>query len=884
MRRILLAIAAVAMTAAAASAAVKVEQGLVEGKVEDGLTVYRGIPFAAPPVGNLRWRAPQPAAKWSGVRHADKYAPYCPQNNFGPDYTRAVSNEDCLYLNVWTPAKTANDKIPVLVWIHGGGFAAGANSEPLFDGDVLAKKGVVLVNITYRLGILGFLAHPELSKETANHVSGNYGLLDQIAALKWIKKNIAAFGGDPNKVTIFGESAGGISVSMLAASPLAKGLFEGVISDSGGSFGSVRASGGPGENMRPLPSAEKDGLAFQQTAGANSLADLRKFPPDKILAATRGMAWPNVDGYVIPSDQVSIYDARKFNDTNILVGYNSDEGLSFSRFADPQSYKDATHKRYVGYADKLLEAYPAGDKGHPKTARDLARDTAFGWHTWTWARKQSSLGKGKAYLYYFDQHPDHAAGTPEEGHGVAHGLDLPFVFGHPGGWGSKVSDADQRTSDMMATYWTNFAKTGNPNGSGVPEWPAFTEANQQTMVLTAAAHPETVPNLQGLKTLDAYFAWRRSPEGMKASAVEDAKPSPTNVMGAEYPRVLGDKSVAFQLKAPDAKSVAVEMLGGPKYPMTKGADGVWNVVVPPMVEGFHYYSLLVDGVAVNDPGTNTYFGASKAMSAVEVLEDGVSYYLAKDVPHGDVRVRIYKSKVTGQWRRALVYTPPGYDRDTTTRYPVLYLQHGAGENETGWTSQGKANLILDNLIAEKKAVPMIVVMDNGYAVQAAGPFAPPPAAGPLPDFTAFENVMLKDVIPMVDADFRTIADRDHRAVAGLSMGGLQATRLGTKNLDLFAYIGGFSGTMNIFVKEPLDPATSFEGRFKDAKAINSKIKLLWVGIGTAEPPMFQKTIADFRAFLDKAGVKYDYFASPGTSHEWLTWRRDLNDFAPKLFK
>jgi enterochelin esterase family protein len=326
------------------------------------------------------------------------------------------------------------------------------------------------------------------------------------------------------------------------------------------------------------------------------------------------------------------------------------------------------------------------------------------------------------------------------------------------------------------------------------------------------------------------------------------------------------------------------MLGGPKYPMTKNADGIWSVVTPPMVEGFHYYSLLVDGVAVNDPGTNTYFGASKAMSAVEVLEDGVSYYLAKDVPHGDVRVRLYKSKVTGQWRRALVYTPPGYDRDTTTRYPVLYLQHGAGENETGWTNQGKANLILDNLIAEKKAVPMIVVMDNGYAVQAAGPFAPPPPAGPLPDFTAFENLMLKDVIPMIDADFRTIADRDHRAVAGLSMGGLQATRLGTSHLDLFAYIGGFSGTMNIFVKEPLDPATSFEGRFKDGKAINSKIKLLWVGIGTAEPPMFQKTIADFRAFLDKAGVKYDYFASPGTSHEWLTWRRDLNDFAPKLFK
>jgi para-nitrobenzyl esterase len=520
----LLAIAAMAMTAAAASAAVKVEQGLVEGRVEDGLTIYRGIPFAAPPVGDLRWRAPQPAAKWQGVRQADKYAPYCMQSNVGPTYSRSTASEDCLYLNIWTPAKTAKDKVPVLVWIHGGGFAAGANMEPLFDGDVVAKKGVVLVNITYRLGILGFLAHPELSKETTNHVSGNYGLLDQIAALKWIKKNIAAFGGDPNKITIFGESAGGISVSMLAASPLAKGLFEGVISDSGGSFGSVRAGGGPGENMRPLVSAEKDGLAFQAAAGANSLTDLRKLPAEKILAATRGMAWPNVDGYVIPADQVTIYDAGKFNDTNILVGYNSDEGLSFSRLADPQSYTDTTKKRYAGFADKLLAAYPAGDKGHPKSARDLARDTAFGWHTWTWARKQSSLGKGKAYLYYFDQHTERTAGTPDADHGAAHGEDLPYVFGHPGIFSkTPPSDADKRTSEIMATYWTNFAKNGNPNGADVPEWPVFTEQNQQTMVLTAAPHTEIVPNLEGLKTLDAYFAWRRSPEGMKASAVEDER-------------------------------------------------------------------------------------------------------------------------------------------------------------------------------------------------------------------------------------------------------------------------------------------------------------------------------------------------------------------------
>ena len=261
MRKLLLAIAIAALPSigTAQNPAAKVEQGLLQGTVEEGLTVYRGIPFAAPPVGNLRWRAPEPAAKWNGVRQAGKFEPQCVQANLGPapPGPPPPMSEDCLYLNVWTPAKSASDRIPVFVWIYGGGFNAGATSIPLYSGEVLAHKGVVLVSIAYRVGTLGFLAHPELSAESPHHVSGNYGLLDMIAALQWIKKNIAAFGGDPGKVTIFGESAGGIAVSMLCASPLAKGLFEGAISESGGSFGPPRPTSLPGENMRPLamPSA-----------------------------------------------------------------------------------------------------------------------------------------------------------------------------------------------------------------------------------------------------------------------------------------------------------------------------------------------------------------------------------------------------------------------------------------------------------------------------------------------------------------------------------------------------------------------------------------------------------------------------------------------------
>lgn len=888
MRSILLAIAIVTVpwTSAAANTTAKVEQGLLKGTKEGSLTVYRGIPFAAPPVGELRWRAPQPAAKWAGVRRADKFAPECVQSGFGAGPGSGQSpamSEDCLYLNVWTPAKSASDRIPVLVWIYGGGFNAGATSVPTYSGEVLARKGVVLVSIAYRVGPLGFLAHPELSAESPEHVSGNYGLLDMIAALQWIKKNIAAFGGDPNKVTIFGESAGGIAVSMLCASPQAAGLFEGAISESGGSFGPPRRAGLPGENMRLLADAERDGEQFATAAGAESIAELRKIPAEKLLAATRGLAWPNIDGWVIPSDEYTLYENKQFNDTPILIGYNSDEGASFSPPRTPQDYIDSVHRRYATFADSLLQSYPAGETTLAKTARDLTRDAAFGWHTWIWARMVSNVGKSKVFYYYFDQHPDFPASSPQYGHGSPHGSEVAYVFGHlDGAQNDQPTAADRLISDAMVTYWTNFAKFGDPNGKGMPSWPAFSDQHPELMYFAGTPHVGPVPNEEGLKTLNEYFAWRRSPEGARASAVEDAKPATTNVMGAQYPRVLADHSVAFQLKAPEASSVAVD-ISHQRYAMTRGSDGVWNVTTPPLVEGFHYYSLIVDGVAVNDPGSHAFFGTGKDASGVEVPEDGVDYYFAKDVPHGDVRIRIFHSQLTGQWRRCFVYTPPGYDTDLSVRYPVLYLQHGSGEDETGWIFQGDANLILDNLIAENKAVPMIIVMDNGYASAPAGPFGAPAANGS-GDFSVFEDVMIKEVIPMIDSTFRTIPDRDHRAVAGLSMGANQALHLGTDHLETFAYMAGFSGTMNGLRTDALDPATAFNGVFKDGAAFNEKVKLLWIGMGTQEPNPFPGAIGAFRAMLDTAGVRYVYFSSPGTSHEWLTWRRDLNDFAPRLFK
>ncbi|MCG6925922.1 MAG: carboxylesterase family protein, partial [Acidobacteria bacterium] len=383
----LLAVAA-SVPALAQPAPVMTELGLVQGAAEGDLTVYRGIPFAAPPVGDLRWRPPQPAEKWEDVRQTTAFAP----DPYQGDGTGNVS-EDCLYLNVWTPAKSADERVPVLVWIYGGGFSFGSTSTPVHDGQHLARQGVVLVSLNYRVGPLGFLAHPELSAESPHHVSGNYGLLDQLAGLAWVQRNIAAFGGDPDQVTIFGESAGGIAVSMLCASPLARGLFQGAISQSGGSFGPTRPTTYPGENMRGLAAAEAAGVTFAEKAGAASIAELRQVEPGKLPAGFgSGAAWPIVDGWVIPGDQYELYAAGRYNDVPILVGYNSDEGLSFSREKTPEDHIANVKKRYGPFADDLLAAYPVGDEGVPKTARDLMRDAAFGWHTWTWARLQARTG------------------------------------------------------------------------------------------------------------------------------------------------------------------------------------------------------------------------------------------------------------------------------------------------------------------------------------------------------------------------------------------------------------------------------------------------------------------------------------------------------------
>ncbi|MDR0763071.1 MAG: carboxylesterase family protein [Bacteroidales bacterium] len=491
---------------------IKVDGGQIEGSLEDSVYVFKGIPFAAPPVGELRWKAPQPVISWDGILKADKFAPSCPQIAMIPGTDKLELSEDCLYLNIWTPAKNGNEKLPVMVWIYGGGFAMGSASLPIYSGDELAKNGVILVTITYRVGALGFLAHPELTAESPDKVSGNYGLLDQIAALKWVQKNIEAFGGDPDKVTIFGESAGAISVSMLCASPLAKGLFCGAISESGGSFGPVRAVRGS-DGIQPLQAAEQDGLAFARRMGANSIAELRKTEPEKWLSdpsAQMGGFWPVVDGYVITDDQYKLYEQGKYNDVNVLIGTNSDEGSMFARpAASVEEYHKTVREHFGVFADRILEAYPANtvDETYSSTA-DIFRETAFAWPTYAWANLQSATGKSKVFVYYFDQPQPQMPYIRMKSRGAAHASEMDYVFGHLDA--GQRTESDFKLSEIMVKYWTNFAKYGNPNGNGLPKWEPYSADSQFVILLKDIPQRIDLPNREKLLLMEEYFGYLRN--------------------------------------------------------------------------------------------------------------------------------------------------------------------------------------------------------------------------------------------------------------------------------------------------------------------------------------------------------------------------------------
>ncbi len=479
---------------------VKTAGGVVEGKGDGAVHAFLGIPYAAPPVGDLRWKPPVAAAKWTGVRKAKEFGAHCMQGKvFGDmNFRDSGGSEDCLTLNVWVPAKTSGAKLPVMVWIYGGGFVAGTTSEQRQDGTHLAQQGVIVVSMNYRLGVFGFLVHPELAKESGRNAAGNYGLLDQLAALRWVHENIAAFGGDPGNVTIFGESAGSFSVSAQMASPLAKGLFQKAIGESGAAF----YSGGLSFESLSVRE-EKDAKTVSTKLGISTLAELRALPAEKLLAAfappqSRGFDFgPDVDGYFLPEAVPAIFAAGKQNDVPLLAGWNHDEG-SFEIAFSPQkptadTLKATAQKDFPGKAEEFLRLYSSDTPEQAlRSAEDFAGDRFIAFSTWDWMESQSKTGKQPIYRYRFDLGPPADPKGPQLG--AYHSAEIEYVFGQ---LDSKVGVAwkaeNRALSDEMQKYWSNFARSGDPNGPGLPKWPAYTAADGwRVMFLDApsAAHKD----------------------------------------------------------------------------------------------------------------------------------------------------------------------------------------------------------------------------------------------------------------------------------------------------------------------------------------------------------------------------------------------------------
>lgn len=488
---------------------VEVTGGKVRGVVQDGVVSFKGIPFAAPPIGEFRWKAPQPVNPWDGVLQADKFGP-SPMQPLPISQMIEVEppSEDCLYLNVWTPANSPDERRPVMIWIYGGAFAFGGTSIPITDGRKLAEKGVVVVSIAYRIGPLGFLAHPELSAESGKG-SGTYGIQDQIAGLHWVKENIAKFGGDPSRVTIFGESAGGISVGILAASPHAKNLFHRAISQSGGAMSPITEGEEKQGGLIPsLQFAEAKGKAFLAELGASDLRAARELSAEVIQNAADKLnpCWPVADGDIIVGDAYERFESGQFNDTPILVGSNSDDGIFPAPTPSPADFEKFIYENFSLAAEELIAAYPhSTGRESLRSGKDTSRDGLFAWPSWAWAKFQSTKGSGKAYLYYFDHGALGPGNTP-------HGADIQYVFGTLDNGlfrGQKPPGATPENvamSDLIMSYWVNFATSGDPNGSGLPKWPAFDEKSMNTMIFGETSHVGPTPNIEKIQAFDTYYA------------------------------------------------------------------------------------------------------------------------------------------------------------------------------------------------------------------------------------------------------------------------------------------------------------------------------------------------------------------------------------------
>lgn len=518
-------IAALALSPLVGMANVRVAEGELAGATAGKVESFKGVPFAAPPIGDLRWRAPQPAPAWHGVRDATRFGPACMQGgNPWPIGTPVeAQSEDCLHLNVWRPSGVAaTARLPVMVWIPGGGWTDGSGSAPLYDGSRLAQRGVIVVTINYRLGAFGFLAHEALSQESAQATSGNFGLRDQVAALRWVRDNIGAFGGDSANVTIFGQSAGAMSANLLSVSPPARGLFRRVIGQSGAVFIPPAMAGG---DAFCLKGAQAEGARFAQALNAPTLESLRQVSAAAIVEAQRRFSFHFIlDNEMLPQEPWAVYAAGRQAPADMLIGWNADES---QLFIGDQLVTAATLEKGIAemigeFPVSLRPWYHATTDVEARAARAAFEgDLRMGYDTWTWMRLQASTGRGRVFAYRFNQQPPARPGSPWFGLGAAHGAELPYVFDALAipGWAS--SRPDQRLAHVMADYWTHFAKTGDPNGAGLPNWPRYapgaTGRPPQVMLLGPKIQPAPEAGTGPLQAMDDLFQAVRGKDAASAS-------------------------------------------------------------------------------------------------------------------------------------------------------------------------------------------------------------------------------------------------------------------------------------------------------------------------------------------------------------------------------
>jgi para-nitrobenzyl esterase len=525
-RALLVAVMAGGVFESAMAEPVVTDAGALQGVRVGQLAIYRGVPFAAPPVGALRWREPQPAPAWQGVRKADTFAPACMQTGVSmPGEAPPAVSEDCLYLNIWTPAKSPHERLPVMVWIPGGGFTNGSASMPLYWGDRLALKGVIVVTVAYRLGPFGFLAHPELTRESPHASSGNYGLMDQIAALRWVQRNIRGFGGDPNRVTVAGQSAGSNSVSLLLASPLAKGLFQRAIGESGGVLEPLQIA-----PAYRLANAERDGEAYAASLGAHGVADLRKLPAGDLLkGSAAAVSHPIVEPYVLPAPPYDVFAAGRQIDVPTLIGFNAEESRAFGDISAVRAanFMSDTPSWWPPplRSPELLSTFPHATDEEARLSRvDLESALRYGWDVWAWARLQATRGNGEVYVYRFDHRPPFPRDSIYANWGAAHYVELWYVFDHLDQQAWPWTAADRRLAELASGYWTNFVKRGDPNGPGLPAWPSFAKRDGQVLYLNDPVKTGAFAATGGMQAMEQlYTRVRGAPLGAGPSA--DAAPS-----------------------------------------------------------------------------------------------------------------------------------------------------------------------------------------------------------------------------------------------------------------------------------------------------------------------------------------------------------------------